>query len=397
MIKKTLSFLVLLFSVTFIFAQDYAFVVYFKRPSTWTTNPKMYIFNSPEVPDSSWPGDFMTATCTKDWYIYKAPVGTTSINFVINNGSSGTGNQTQDLSTTGTVYYVYDTTNATEPATIPTTTPVVPNPCISINRDSGTWFTGTNVPVTIEARDYLNNQIPKIYYTQDGSTPTTGSTMAPYSTHNLSYNSGNNILRAIAVNDFGTSTVEERTYNFTTEGIKVHLIIDDFLPSWLYSNPKIHYWNVQTSAGNPTISDSVYPGVSTFTEGTNQYYYFFPFATSVNFLFNNGSSGAGNQTSDYTNITSEVWVHYPSGTLSTSPITSKDAVNIHPNPVADYLKIEASKNFVTVEIIDLSGKLVSTAKLTNSSLNVSNLTKGTYLLKMIDKDGKSITKKFIKK
>ena len=69
---------------------------------------------------------------------------------------------------------------------------------------------------------------------------------------------------------------------------------------------------------------------------------------------------------------------------------------IYPNPVADVLNIE-SKNGLTageIKITDMTGKVVKTQK-DAASVNVSDLTAGTYIIDITTNEGKA-TSKFIK-
>ena len=80
------------------------------------------------------------------------------------------------------------------------------------------------------------------------------------------------------------------------------------------------------------------------------------------------------------------------GLLSIESIDA-GAMMIYPNPVKDVLTIEDT-NFTTevVKIYDVLGKDVLTGKLSNGTINVSQLSSGTYILKI---DGYTV--KFVKK
>lgn len=52
---------------------------------------------------------------------------------------------------------------------------------------------------------------------------------------------------------------------------------------------------------------------------------------------------------------------------------------LHPNPAGDYLRLESPKP-LEVQVYQLNGRLVKTARLENGSLNVSDLAPGLYLL-----------------
>lgn len=65
---------------------------------------------------------------------------------------------------------------------------------------------------------------------------------------------------------------------------------------------------------------------------------------------------------------------------------------VYPNPTKNILNF--SETLKEINIYDLSGKLIQ--KGNGNQINVSNLSKGTYLLKGITNSGKTINQKFIK-
>ncbi len=65
-----------------------------------------------------------------------------------------------------------------------------------------------------------------------------------------------------------------------------------------------------------------------------------------------------------------------------------------PNPVKEQLNIKFNADIKTIEIIDLTGKIVAINK--QSTINLKHLSKGSYLAKITLKDGNIITRKFIK-
>jgi len=75
----------------------------------------------------------------------------------------------------------------------------------------------------------------------------------------------------------------------------------------------------------------------------------------------------------------------------------KENFQIYPNPVKDFLNIKTDKPISWYEIYSLDGKRLLTGKnVINPKIDVSNLQKGNYLIKIKTKD-KEQTNKFIKK
>lgn len=76
---------------------------------------------------------------------------------------------------------------------------------------------------------------------------------------------------------------------------------------------------------------------------------------------------------------------------------SIENISIYPNPTTDILKIESKNgiNISTVQVFDTLGKQVMNTELRNNTLNVSELSKGLYLVKMISEFGNEVTQKIV--
>ena len=91
--------------------------------------------------------------------------------------------------------------------------------------------------------------------------------------------------------------------------------------------------------------------------------------------------------------------------LSIGHKTLTTVVRVFPNPTSDYIHIEGLETGTSIELYDLSGKLVKNEKLKNgfgaaqpdkAVLDVKNLSTGTYLLKITSKEGAVGTAKVMK-
>lgn len=69
---------------------------------------------------------------------------------------------------------------------------------------------------------------------------------------------------------------------------------------------------------------------------------------------------------------------------------------IYPNPVSDVLNISHQYLDVDYTIFSIDGKMIKNGKLDENGIYVDELKSGIYLLQL-HSDGKSETKKFIKK
>ena len=73
---------------------------------------------------------------------------------------------------------------------------------------------------------------------------------------------------------------------------------------------------------------------------------------------------------------------------------NKAKVSIYPNPTTDYLNVSSASKISSVEVYDISGKRVK-AELVDNKVDVQNLAKGSYVIKITDGSG-STSQKFIK-
>ena len=80
-------------------------------------------------------------------------------------------------------------------------------------------------------------------------------------------------------------------------------------------------------------------------------------------------------------------------TLSTQE-TQKPNLKLYPNPTKSTLNF--SEELTDIKIVDMSGKQVSATQNKTKTISVENLPKGNYLVTAKDKNGKTISEKFIK-
>ncbi len=71
-----------------------------------------------------------------------------------------------------------------------------------------------------------------------------------------------------------------------------------------------------------------------------------------------------------------------------------NAVKIYPNPTSSILNIETAKQLKSITIYTVLGKVIT--KTTTSSIDVSNLKSGMYLLEIEDEEGNLTSKRFVK-
>ncbi|MCL2416449.1 MAG: Ig-like domain-containing protein [Bacteroidales bacterium] len=97
------------------------------------------------------------------------------------------------------------------------------------------------------------------------------------------------------------------------------------------------------------------------------------------------------------NTTSTVW-SFTTGTETSilEPVSLENNVMIHPNPVSDVLHIQSQEPVLRVEIFNLQGQLLRQINEAVSEVQVSELSAGTYILKVTTAKGIA-TQRFIKR
>lgn len=88
-------------------------------------------------------------------------------------------------------------------------------------------------------------------------------------------------------------------------------------------------------------------------------------------------------------------VTFGEGSLGTDDIRKVQKLAVYPNPAVDVLNIKANSKVLSYEIYDLTGRKVGAGN-NSEKVNVSNLSKGNYIINIVTKDGNTTTK-FIKK
>ena len=364
------------------FSTPTTFTVYFKKPTNWNAAVKVYYWaTTGTAPAVTWPGVAMTQDCG-DWYKFTFPSTVSATNLVFNDGTLKTADLT---ATAGIKYYDAAWLNA-EPAN---RCPVV-TPNLTISPVGGTFTAGATVNAVLTA----NVNTSTIYYTLNGTTPTTSS-LAAVGTKTLSI-TVNTTIKAMVVNTAGTSSaVKSEVYTF----VSVPTLTVYFKPPTTWTGaPKVHYWNA-VPAGS--VASTTWPGITMVADVNGFYKYTITGPTSVNLIFNNGSSGTANQTPDLLNKTNGY--SYTWG-ASTARLASKTEIKpesttvfVFPNPVSSTLQINSSSKALDFQILTANGKVVLSGKANNNSIDLSNLNNGLYFIQILFENGQEYKQKIIKK
>ncbi len=362
------------------FATATTFKVYFKKPSNWNSSVKIYYWavtgSSPTV---SWPGITMTQDCG-DWYSYTFPATVSAANILFNDGTL----KTPDLTATASIRYYDSAWLSAEPANrCPS---AAPN--LTIVSPGGTFTTGTTVNVVLTA----NENTSTIYYTVNGTIPTTSSTAAT-GTKTLSI-SDNTTVKAFVKNVIGIeSPIKTEVYSFTT----VPSMTVYFKPPTTWSGaPKVHYWNAVPTG---SVANSTWPGATMVPDTNGFYKYTIAGPTSVNLIFNNGSGGSANQTPDLVNKTngySYTWGGSTAKKGMKEDVANATSFAVFPNPVSSLLQISSESAVLDYQILSANGNIIQTGKASNNTIDVNDLVSGLYIVKIRCENGEEHLHKIIK-
>lgn len=267
-------------------------------------------------------------------------------------------------------------------------------PSVAITPVGGLFVAGTTQAVSIVANDDKAGSI--IYYTTDGTTPTSGS-----SVYSGSINvSTTTTVKAIAKDADGVfSGVASQTYTFKPLGN----ITVRFLPPSSWAIPiKVYHWGAVPSAN---LVDATWPGKVMTGPGTDGYYsYTFNSIASTNIIFDSGSGTP--QTANIMGVNKNTCYNMSTGTLIEetcgslgldTPVIGGNRISLYPNPVLDSFKINTAVS--DLYIYDLNGRIVKQqAKRidSNTAVVVSELPKGVYFVTAKDENDSNFTLKFVK-
>ncbi|MDQ0780522.1 T9SS type A sorting domain-containing protein [Chryseobacterium sp. W4I1] len=134
-----------------------------------------------------------------------------------------------------------------------------------------------------------------------------------------------------------------------------------------------------------------------FDDANNDGYISFKIKTKSTLTIGDVFSNTANIYFDYNApIITNTYTTTVRGVLATAEIkTGKENVSIYPNPVQDVLYIKSNDEIVKAEVYDAAGRILITTSVKGNTINVSELAKGNYIIKLFTKD-KTMVQKFIK-
>lgn len=94
---------------------------------------------------------------------------------------------------------------------------------------------------------------------------------------------------------------------------------------------------------------------------------------------------------------STVIARVDSNCLSTSEANIEDEMKIYPNPFKDVITITDIEKVKSIQILDISGRIVKTVDHVSKEMDLGDLQPGLYILNLIMKNGNTVRVKAIKK
>lgn len=210
------------------------------------------------------------------------------------------------------------------------------NPVATISPAGGTYYT----PQTVTLSAAGGTAPYSLYYTLDGSTPTTSSSKY---TAALTISAATT-LKVLAVDAQGKqSTVATASYTFTTAPADLEVYFKR--PTTWASTVKVYYWSEQPAG---TLTATTWPGVDMTKVCGDWYKYTFKGVSSVNLVFNDGGA---NKTID---LQATKTAYYDNGWLTTVP-------TIGGTPVASFTATPTSGTAPLSVVLDASASTACTA------------------------------------
>jgi Starch-binding module 26/Chitobiase/beta-hexosaminidase C-terminal domain/Secretion system C-terminal sorting domain len=265
--------------------------------------------------------------------------------------------------------------------------PVVVRPTLTVAPAGGTYIGGTTVTLTASG---ASTPI-KIHYTLDGSTPTAASPFVS-SGGTVAIPATNTTLKAVAIDATGTSSIAA-SHDYVTQAVAsgIRIRVQD-TRSW--GAVKLYAWQ-----GASTALLGAWPGTSMTKISRTWYEYVFaPGVSPFNIVINNG---AGQQTPDIVNISTDKCYNATGTEVLCSTVTDTDAeapteseITLYPNPVNENLILSSAKEIQEIQVIDLTGKVVKSS--TETTLQLSDIAMGMYFVNITFKDQSKVTRKIVK-
>ena len=262
-----------------------------------------------------------------------------------------------------------------------------PAPKLVVSPAGGRYIGGVTVTLSAINAD-------KIYYTLDGTEPSTAS---PIYSAPIEIKS-NTTLKAMAMGTGGQTSVQ--THDYQTEHNGEPITVRFRKPAGWNA---VYLWAWDNN-GNlfPGGASAKWPGEPITDEGNGWWSHTFDAANyEVNLVYNEGKASGGKQTNDlYTDKSicyamSDMEIAVETDCNATAlHNTQVQSIAVYPNPATDLISVQGIDNVKEMCVYSATGQTVTTI-LNSTQLNVSGWDKGIYFL-IIKTDNTVLNARFIK-
>ncbi|OCK51619.1 hypothetical protein BA768_02585 [Chryseobacterium sp. CBo1] len=156
--------------------------------------------------------------------------------------------------------------------------------------------------------------------------------------------------------------------------------------------------NFVTRITNPNVVEFIFENIQLpFDDANNDGYVSFKIKTKSTLNIGDSFSNLAKIYFDYNHpiITNSYTTTVQNVLSTTENLIEKNSVSIYPNPVKDILHIKSKNEIIKAEIYDSIGRIILSAKAKENAINVAELSKGAYMIKLFLKDHYEV-QKFIK-
>ncbi|PIF44642.1 putative repeat protein (TIGR01451 family)/predicted secreted protein (Por secretion system target) [Chryseobacterium sp. 52] len=156
--------------------------------------------------------------------------------------------------------------------------------------------------------------------------------------------------------------------------------------------------NFTTRITNPNVIEFIFENIQLpFDDAHNDGYISFKIKTKATLTMGDSFSNTAKIYFDYNHpIVTNTFTTTIRNVLATSEISRENGgAVIYPNPVKDILYIKSKDEIIKAEIYDTAGRILNIRGVKNNSVDVSDLAKGNYIIKVSAKN-KTLMLKFIK-
>lgn len=256
-------------------AQATPLTVKFLPPASWE---KVYIYAWDAEGSNvlgSWPGMDWSTKDAAGWLFHVFDAKLRSVNVIFSNGDT---EQTSDILLEQDACYTWDAEAGLEQLSTECSLSDIPFSLI-ITPESRTYKTNT---LAVTMSTVGNEGDATIYYTLDGTDPTSSATTKTY--NGVITISGTVTVKAYAVADGKETSVQTQTYTY--EAPQASPLTVKFLPPASWSTVYLYAWDMQSA---PLLDK--WPGMKWTQKDQNGwlYYQFAAGVVEVNVIFNNGT------------------------------------------------------------------------------------------------------------